>query len=59
MPIPGTKRRTYLDENVDAAAVVLTDEELAQLEEIAPHDVAAGDRYPWAGYAYGDSPEPS
>ncbi len=59
VPIPGTKRRTYLDENIDAAGVVLTEDELAQLEAIAPRDVAAGDRYPWAGYAYGDSPEPA
>jgi aryl-alcohol dehydrogenase-like predicted oxidoreductase len=58
VPIPGTKRRAYLDENIGACDVVLTDDDLAQIEAIAPRDVAAGDRYPFAGYAYGDSPEP-
>jgi aryl-alcohol dehydrogenase-like predicted oxidoreductase len=45
VPIPGTKRVSYLEENVAAASVSLSDEELAQLEEIAPAGVAAGDRY--------------
>ncbi len=58
VPIPGTKRRTYLEENVGACDVVLTEDDLDQLEAIAPRDAAAGDRYPFAGYAYGDSPEP-
>jgi len=56
VPIPGTKRRSYLEENVAAADVVLADEELAALAEIAPPDVAAGGRYPFQ-HAYGDSPE--
>lgn len=43
--IPGTKRRTYLEENVAAADVELTREELDALDEIAPVGVAAGDRY--------------
>jgi aryl-alcohol dehydrogenase-like predicted oxidoreductase len=43
VPIPGTKRRAYLEENAAAADVVLTDEELARLEEVFP---TAGDRYP-------------
>ena len=46
VPIPGTKRRRYLEENVAAAPVSLTAGELAALEEIAPRGVAAGDRYP-------------
>jgi len=58
VPIPGTKRRTHLDENIGACDVVLTDDDLGQIAAIAPRDVAAGDRYPFAGYAYGDSPEP-
>jgi aryl-alcohol dehydrogenase-like predicted oxidoreductase len=58
VPIPGTKRRTYLEENLGACEVVLTDDDLARIDTIAPPDVAAGDRYPFAGYAYGDSPEP-
>jgi len=59
VPIPGTKRRSYLEENVAAAAVELTPEDLARLEAIAPPGVAAGGRYANAAYAYGDSPEPA
>src|ERR687893_1975503 len=50
VPIPGTKRRTYLEENVRAAAIELSPEDLARLEAIAPPGVAAGTRYPDAGY---------
>jgi aryl-alcohol dehydrogenase-like predicted oxidoreductase len=46
VPIPGTKRRAYLDENIDALEVKLSTEDLAELERIAPKGVAAGDRYP-------------
>jgi aryl-alcohol dehydrogenase-like predicted oxidoreductase len=46
VPIPGTKRRPYLEENVAAASVELTAEELARLDEIAPKGAAAGSRYP-------------
>ena len=56
VPIPGTKRRTYLAENAGADAVELTDADLARLEEIAPPGAAEGGRYANAGYAYGDSP---
>ncbi|MEA2441349.1 MAG: hypothetical protein QOH76_2773 [Thermoleophilaceae bacterium] len=45
VPIPGTKRVSYLEENVAAASVSLSDEDLKRLEEIAPAGVAAGDRY--------------
>lgn len=45
-PIPGTKRRKYLDENVGATEIVLTEAELAHINEIAPQGVAAGTRYP-------------
>ena len=41
-PIPGTKRRTYLEENVAALDVELTEEDLAVLDTVAP---AEGDRY--------------
>jgi aryl-alcohol dehydrogenase-like predicted oxidoreductase len=58
VPIPGTKRRSYLEENAAAAAIALTADDLARLEAIAPPGVAEGTRYPDAGYAYGDSPEP-
>ncbi len=46
VPIPGTKRVKYLEENVRAAGVRLTPEQLARLNEIAPKGAAAGDRYP-------------
>jgi aryl-alcohol dehydrogenase-like predicted oxidoreductase len=44
-PIPGTKRRRYLEENAAAAEVELTDEDLERLDEAAPAGAAAGDRY--------------
>ncbi|MCF8150597.1 MAG: aldo/keto reductase [Sulfuritalea sp.] len=46
VPIPGTKRRTYLDENVGALAVQLTPAQLAALDAAFPFNAAAGDRYP-------------
>jgi aryl-alcohol dehydrogenase-like predicted oxidoreductase len=56
VPIPGTKRRPYLEENVGAGDVSLSAEEIAQLDGIVPLGVAAGARYPYE-YSYGDSPE--
>ena len=44
VPIPGTKRVTYLEENVGAAGVELTEDDLARLEAEVP--AAVGDRYP-------------
>src|SRR5246127_4746666 len=46
VPIPGTKRRKYLEENVAAVELELTAEELARIDEAAPVGAAAGDRYP-------------
>lgn len=46
MPIFGTKRRTYLDENLRALDVQLTVEDLRRIDDIAPPGVAAGARYP-------------
>jgi aryl-alcohol dehydrogenase-like predicted oxidoreductase len=46
VPIPGTKRVNYLEENVGADRVGLTDDELRQLEEAFPVGVTAGERYP-------------
>ncbi len=46
IPIPGTKRRSYLEENAAALAVHLTPEELADLAAAAPKGATAGDRYP-------------
>jgi aryl-alcohol dehydrogenase-like predicted oxidoreductase len=45
VPIPGTKRRTYLEQNAAAADLRLTDEDLAALEKAAPRDAVAGERY--------------
>ena len=56
-PIPGTKRRTYLEDNAGAVNVALSGEDLAQLDELSPFGAWAGDRYPVAAAAnYGDSP---
>ena len=44
--IPGTKRRSYLEQNAAAADLRLTPEDLAALEVAVPRDGAAGDRYP-------------
>jgi aryl-alcohol dehydrogenase-like predicted oxidoreductase len=48
VPIPGTKRRKYLEENVGALDVTLTADDLRRIDEIAPKGVAAGTRYPEA-----------
>ncbi|HEY2772632.1 MAG TPA: aldo/keto reductase [Candidatus Binatia bacterium] len=48
VPIPGTKRRKYLEENAAAADVKLTAGDLARIDEVAPKGVAAGLRYPEA-----------
>jgi aryl-alcohol dehydrogenase-like predicted oxidoreductase len=45
VPIPGTKRRSYLQENVDASELSLSPEDLQRIDELAPIGVAAGDRY--------------
>ncbi len=46
VPIPGTKRRTYLEENIAALKVKLTAEDLGRLDALMPQGVAAGTRYP-------------
>ena len=46
VPIPGTKRRTYLLENIAAADLVLSDEDLVLLDQALPVGVAHGERYP-------------
>jgi aryl-alcohol dehydrogenase-like predicted oxidoreductase len=51
IPIPGTKRRKYLEENVGALNVKLTPEDLRRVDEVAPHGAAAGSRYPEAAMA--------
>jgi aryl-alcohol dehydrogenase-like predicted oxidoreductase len=46
VPIPGTKRRKYLEENVKAVEIELTEDDLRRLDEAMPVGVTAGDRYP-------------
>jgi len=48
VPIPGTKRRKYLQENFGALDVTLTSNDLEQIDEVAPKDAFAGSRYPEA-----------
>ena len=45
VPIPGTKRRTYLEENAGAVGVELTDDDLARIDEAFPTGTTAGERY--------------
>jgi aryl-alcohol dehydrogenase-like predicted oxidoreductase len=46
VPIPGTKRRRYLEENAAATAIELAPDEMARIDEAAPPGATAGDRYP-------------
>jgi aryl-alcohol dehydrogenase-like predicted oxidoreductase len=45
VPIPGTKRRKYLEENAGAAGIELSESDLSRIDEAAPKGAAAGDRY--------------
>ena len=45
VPIPGTKRRKYLEENVKAVDIVLSVEEVLEIDSIFPPDITAGNRY--------------
>ena len=45
VPIPGTKRRKYLDQNIASTRIVLSGDELAELDRILPPGAAAGERY--------------
>ena len=49
VPIPGTKRRTYLEDNVGALSVTLSPDDLAAIDAACPPGAAAGTRYPEAG----------
>lgn len=51
VPIPGTKRRRYLEENLGALDVELTDEDLREIDAVAPVGAAAGERYEAQGMA--------
>lgn len=46
VPIPGTKRRVYLEENIAAVEIKLSGEELQRIDEVSPKGVAVGERYP-------------
>ena len=46
VPIPGTKRRKYLEENIAAGSVVISESEMAEIVEALPKGAAAGERYP-------------
>jgi len=46
VPIPGTKRRKYLEENIAAGSVVITTSEMAEIIKALPKGAAAGARYP-------------
>jgi aryl-alcohol dehydrogenase-like predicted oxidoreductase len=48
VPIPGTKRRKYLEENLGALDVELSQDDLRRIDEVAPKGAAAGTRYPEA-----------
>jgi aryl-alcohol dehydrogenase-like predicted oxidoreductase len=49
VPIPGTKQRRYLDENIDSLQIELDASDLEKIEEVAPRGAASGDRYHEAG----------
>lgn len=49
VPIPGTKRQHYLEENVKALNILLSHEELHKLNQQLPLGIAKGNRYPWEG----------
>jgi aryl-alcohol dehydrogenase-like predicted oxidoreductase len=46
VPIPGTKRRSYLEENVAASELELSPGDLERIDAVAPAGAASGDRYP-------------
>lgn len=49
VPIPGTKRRKYLEQNLAALNVRLSAEDLRRIDEVAPHSAVAAQRYAEAG----------
>ncbi len=46
VPIPGTKRRNYLEENIAAGSMIISEAEMAEINESLPKGAAAGERYP-------------
>ncbi len=59
VPIPGTKRRRYLEENVGALGISLTPDDLARIEQANPRDAVAGDRYADMRFVEGRTPKQS
>ena len=51
LPIPGTKRAKYVEQNITAASIILTENELQELETIVPLGTVIGDRYDAASMA--------
>jgi aryl-alcohol dehydrogenase-like predicted oxidoreductase len=49
VPIPGTKRRTYLDQNMASLEIILSDAELQEIDRVIPAGIASGTRYPEMG----------
>ena len=49
VPIPGTKRREYLEQNAAAVSIELSADDLRELDEAFPRGAAAGERYPEGG----------
>jgi aryl-alcohol dehydrogenase-like predicted oxidoreductase len=56
VPIPGTKHRRYLEENVAALDITLKADDLRRIEEVAPKGAFSGDRYPNMAYVRGITP---
>lgn len=52
IPIPGTKRLKYLEENIGAAEIVLDDDDKSKIDEMLPPDIAAGMRYTEGGMKF-------
>jgi aryl-alcohol dehydrogenase-like predicted oxidoreductase len=52
VPIPGTKHRSYLEENIAAGAIEISTSEMSEIAEALPKGAAAGGRYPEAMMAY-------
>ena len=46
VPIPGTKRRTYLEENIAAGSIIISEVEMGEIIEALPKGATAGERYP-------------
>jgi aryl-alcohol dehydrogenase-like predicted oxidoreductase len=52
VPIPGTKRRKYLEENIAAGSIAISDAEMSEIAEALPKDAATGGRYPESMMAF-------